>query len=370
MRGLGVEVTTFPRYGNDISFSPTGALNRKCTIKTLIKRYGPSWSQPLFIELALIAQGLWNSLQFWFLARKLKASPPDVIYGRVFYCDWGPWLVGRTLSRPVILEVHSPHYLERMFRGWRKSHALRTFERLQWRHAAFIRVVSKPVIKIMEGEGVDPDRIRFIPYGVNILPQRSTSHTTKKSHLKIIFVGSFYSWHGVATLLRAFAQAKKDIPDAHLELIGDGCTLLADKQLASALGIEDTVTFRGWLPHNSMLDHIRLADIAVAPFLHIEPFYFDPVKILDYMSTGVAIIASRLDRIAQILQEGRGGLLVPPGDIAALATAMTKLGQAPRLRNQLGSGAQEILHEEGYAWETTAQRTKALCAEAAELSSL
>ncbi|GJL55215.1 MAG: hypothetical protein NPIRA02_23470 [Nitrospirales bacterium] len=288
---------------------------------------------------------------------------PDVIYGRVLYCDWTPLLVGLTLKCPIILEVHSPHYLERSFRGWRKSRLLRMLERLQWRRAKFIRIVSKPMLRIMADEGVNPQRIRFIPYGVNLVPRRQVARRTSKQPLTIIFVGSFYSYHGVSSLLHAFARVRKQIPYARLELIGDGLTRRSDEQLSKNLDLEDAVTFYGWLPRETMLSHIHLADIAVAPFLALEPFYFDPVKLLDYMSTGVAIVASNLERIVEMLQEGRGGLLFPVGDTNALASSIIELASSPELCNRLGEAAQAILIEEGYSWERTAIRIKKLCEE-------
>ena len=187
-----------------------------------MRAQAPRWLQHLFIEPVAISRGLYNTYKLWRSVRELRGLAPDVIYGRVLYCDWAPWLVGRTLGRPVILEVHSPHYLERTFRGWGKSRLLRFFERMQWNRATLIRVVSKPVIGIMEKEGVDSRRIRFIPYGVKILPKRTTGSSEKQANLRLVFVGSFYAWHGVETLLRAFALVRQNVPQAHLELIGDG----------------------------------------------------------------------------------------------------------------------------------------------------
>ena len=117
-----------------------------------------------------------------------------------------------------------------------------------------------------------------------------------------------------------------------------GLTRPADEKLSYALGLEGTVTFKGWLTREIMLEHLQSADIAVAPFLALEPFYFDPAKILDYMSTGIAIVASRLNRIAEMLREGDGGLLVPPGDVKALASSICRLANDQELRSHFRAG--------------------------------
>ncbi|MCA9470421.1 MAG: glycosyltransferase family 4 protein [Nitrospira sp.] len=366
LRGLGVEVTTYPEYSIHQASPTCSRSGQNRQLSRFFKSYSPNWLQHVFIEFMSIARGLWYSFRLGLWAKQFKSHPPDVIYGRVSYCDWAPWLIGHTLCRPIILEVHSPHYLERTFRGWKQSRILQKYEQLQWKYASLIRVVSKPMVKILEREGITPERISFIPYGVEILPQRVKDPSCHSSNLTIVFVGSFYSWHGVRILLEAVALVKQHIPDLTLELIGDGQTFHGDKQLTRILGLEDIVRFLGWLPRHKMLDHVRFADIAVAPFLHIEPFYFDPVKILDYMSTGVAIIASRLERIAEMLHYGRGGILVPPGNAQVLADNLVILAKNSHLREQLGIAAQEILEEEGYSWESTAQRVKGLCQEAIE----
>ncbi|WP_447971654.1 glycosyltransferase family 4 protein [Nitrospira sp. M1] len=363
LRGLGIQVTTIPEFSNNEYHTATHSSLQTGRLQVFLQTHAPRWLQHLLIEPIAIVRGIQNTYTGWRQVKAMTGLSPDVIYGRVLYCDWTPLLVGLALKCPIILEVHSPHYLERTFRGWRKSRFLRMFERIQWRRATFIRIVSKPMLRVMMDEGVTAQRIRFIPYGVNIIPRRQVTHQSLKQPLTIIFVGSFYSYHGVSTLLHAFALVQKQIPYARLELIGDGLTRRSDEQLSKRLDLEDAVTFHGWLPRETMLKHIHLADIAVAPFLSLEPFYFDPVKLLDYMSTGIAIVASSLERIVEMLQEGRGGLLFPVGDTNALASSIIKLASSPELCNRLGEAAQAILIEEGYSWEITALRIKKLCEE-------
>jgi len=111
-----------------------------------------------------------------------------------------------------------------------------------------------------------------------------------------------------------------------------------------------------------MLDRVRASDIAVAPFTTLH--WFDPLKVLDYMSAGVAIVASRLDRAEAILQGGRGGVLVPAGDSEALAKEIVDLGRDPERRTILGAAAQEILVEEGYTASAVIGKVLSLCDEA------
>jgi len=366
LRDAGVEVTTVPPYedaGVDSGDDTPRGVSNLLRIRTL-KRYLPARFVHWLIEPGMIVRGLLNTVRLWRLARRIAVGTPDLVYGRELYYDWAPWLIGRSFKRPFVLEVQGLHYFERTFRGLRQSHLLRAFERVQWRRASYLRVASKPVGKLLEEEGVDPSRIRFIPYGVEIRPRPRAISRPGPESAKIAFVGSFYPWHGVETLLRAFALVRQDIPDARLELIGDGLTRVDNERLAAELGIDDAVHFTGWLPRDIMLDRVGASDIAVAPFLTL--YYFDPAKVLDYMSTGVAIIASRLDRAAEILQYGRGGALVPPGDAGALAKEVLSLSRDPNRRARLGASAQEILVEEGYSEGAVTESLLALCAKAVD----
>ncbi|MGI9505986.1 MAG: glycosyltransferase family 4 protein, partial [Geminicoccaceae bacterium] len=133
---------------------------------------------------------------------------------------------------------------------------------------------------------------------------------------------------------------------------------------ARDLGVDEHIEFTGWLTREAAVQRLQKADIAVAPFLNIEPFYFDPVKVLDYMAAGLPVIASDIERIAEMLDSGRVGLLVPPGDVAALAEAMVALAKDESGRLRLGSAARDII-ERNYSRQAIAEDVLALCREAA-----
>jgi glycosyltransferase involved in cell wall biosynthesis len=147
-------------------------------------------------------------------------------------------------------------------------------------------------------------------------------------------------------------------------LIGDGLLRPACEQRVRELGLEESIEFTGWLPRAAVVQRLKNADVAAAPFLKIEPFYFDPVKVLEYMAAGLPIIASDIQRIAEMLDFGRVGLLVPPGDAAALAEAMLALARDAPLRLRLGKAARDMV-ESGSSRQDIAKDVMALCREAA-----
>jgi glycosyltransferase involved in cell wall biosynthesis len=83
-------------------------------------------------------------------------------------------------------------------------------------------------------------------------------------------------------------------------------------------------------------------DLALAP--HVpnadgSPFFGSPTKLFEYLAAGKPVVASRLGQIAEVIEHGVNGWLVPPGDAEALAAAVTALAGDPALRERLGRAA-------------------------------
>ena len=265
----------------------------------------------------------------------------------------------------LVLETHSPNYVERKLRGQRGSNFVRWVDNVLWSRADRLWVVSRDLGKIVADNGVEPARIRHISLGVTTEqfdPERPDGTAV---FVSIAFVGSFHPWHGVATLLDAFASVLRRNIAAKLILVGDGVTRADNQRQAEALGISQHVEFTGWLPLDEVGERLKTVDIAVAPYCRLEYFHFDPVKILEYMAMGLPVIASDQGEVPMMLDGGRCGVLVPPGEIEPLANEIVRLAKNPDLRRVLGRAARRRV-EECYDWGVTIQQVIALCREAIE----
>jgi glycosyltransferase involved in cell wall biosynthesis len=158
----------------------------------------------------------------------------------------------------------------------------------------------------------------------------------------VIFVGNFYEWHDVTTLLHAFARLLTTHPEAHLILVGDGERRQAMQQLATELGLGQAVQFLGLAPHSEVPRYLAAADIAVVPYpiLNMD-LWLSPLKLYEYMAAGKAIIASDVGQIKETIQSGQNGLLVPPQDVSAMVTALQELMDNSALCAKLGAQARE-----------------------------
>ncbi len=162
------------------------------------------------------------------------------------------------------------------------------------------------------------------------------------------FVGTLRPWHGVDVLMEAFARVRVTMPNAHLLIVGDGRKVERYRARAAELKIGDAVTFFGGARHDQVPALMAAMDVALAPYLPQQTFYFSPLKIYEYLAAGLCVIASRAGQIAEVIRHDQNGLLVTPGDINDLARAMVRAGQNPALREQLREQARSSVSTRGW----------------------
>jgi glycosyltransferase involved in cell wall biosynthesis len=168
-----------------------------------------------------------------------------------------------------------------------------------------------------------------------------------------VFAGAFRNWHGAIHLVRAIRHLERDgRSDIGAVMIGDGPELAAAR--AEAAG-SPLVRFTGAIPHASMPAALAAADIGVAPFdvgahgpLSLG-FYWSPLKIFEYMASGLPVVAPAVDRIPSLVADGREGVLYDPRVDGALASALAKLADSEPLRHELGAAARRRATEQ-YSW--------------------
>ncbi len=137
---------------------------------------------------------------------------------------------------------------------------------------------------------------------------------------------------GHALLLAAWPLIRDRCPDARLLIFGTGPL---EAELKSRTGWGGTASFCGFNPElRAFLGHI---DLLVHPALH-EGL---GVSLLEAQAAGVSIVAFAAGGVPEVVVDGETGLLVPPGDTAALAAAVIRLLGDPNLRQQLGAAGRE-----------------------------
>jgi colanic acid/amylovoran biosynthesis glycosyltransferase len=146
---------------------------------------------------------------------------------------------------------------------------------------------------------------------------------------RVIAVGRLARFKGFDYLLRAAQICRQRGVAVDVEVVGDGPESGALKRLAQELGIAEHVVFRGYIPFSEVREAMSRSTILVHPSDGLGDGL--PNVLREAMAVGTPVIASRVAGIPEALDDGRCGTLVPPKDVAALASAIeTLLGDAAR----------------------------------------
>jgi colanic acid/amylovoran biosynthesis glycosyltransferase len=169
--------------------------------------------------------------------------------------------------------------------------------------------------------GVDLQRFRGAP----------TSHADA-APLRILNVARLVPVKGQLVLLQAAALARQRALELELTIVGDGPLRASLEQAAHTLSLEDCVQFAGALGQDEIRDCYARADLFCLPSLR-EGI---PVVLMEAMASGVPVVASGIMGIPELVEHGRSGVLVPPGQPEALADAMIRLAGDSEARHRLG----------------------------------
>ncbi len=303
----------------------------------------------------------------------LQRQPVDFIYERYTLFSFAGIRLARALGVPHILEVNAPlAYEQEKNRGLEMKALAAETERRIFRETDRVVVVSRQLQEFVASCGVPAARIHLLPNAVD--PQ----HFVVADHGQAVrakyqldgkrvigFVGSLKPWHGVETLFEAFRALHAKAPDTHLLIVGDGPKREALEQFAQAGGLKDAVTFAGNIAYDDVPPHIAAMDIAVAPYIPHENFYYSPIKIFEYMVMGKPVVAGRIGQVEEIIADGETGILFEPGNIEQLAAVLTKLAADGSLCRHLGEKASVWVRQER-TWDNNARQVVAMAEELLE----
>jgi len=142
-------------------------------------------------------------------------------------------------------------------------------------------------------------------------------------------VTRFFPVRGTRYLLDAFPRVRAAVPSTRLLVVGEGAERDALERQAQRLGISPFVIFAGM--REDIAAHLRLCDLAVVSATD------DGVSLaaVEALSAGVPLVATRVGGLASVVRDGENGILVPPGDADAMASAIIRVLRNPSLRREL-----------------------------------
>jgi glycogen(starch) synthase len=290
--------------------------------------------------------------------RIVRETQPDVVYVwelagtgvssilRVLAQETAPLVFH--LNSYWLLYAHSPETRQTRLHTRRLKRLL--IGRVPFMGSASFIAISRAVKQHYLPGGYDPARIAVIPNGIDQAfferpLMRNTSSVQKP--LQLLFVGRLRVEKGLLVLLKALdlllngngRREEHDLP-VHLHVFGAGDEVYV-RELESFLRekqLRQVVTFHGKVPQSELLEQYDRADMLLVPSLWDEPF---GLVVAEAMARGLPVIASNCGGPAELITHNSDGLLVPPGDVEALAAAIQEMIDHPSRRHSLGQAARE-----------------------------
>lgn len=306
----------------------------------------------------------YSLLDFLKLYAAVKRFRPDCIYERFnLFTPSGIW-VRRLTGIPLLLEVNAPLAEERLqFGGLAMRRLARWSQRVTWNGADSVITVTEVLKMLIIDYGVPAERIEVMPNGVDTEEFRYRSEDREAvrrdlgldDRFVIGFTGFVREWHRLDQVVDLLAEA--EFHDAALLVVGDGPAVKDIVARACSVGTDDRVHVLGVVERDRVARHIAAFDVAIQP--HVVE-YASPLKLIEYLAMGRAIIAPDTPNIRELLADGRNGLLFEAGNKASLRRALLRLRSEPSLREALEDAAQRTIVERGLTWRRNAERTVAV----------
>ncbi|MDQ0467050.1 glycosyltransferase family 4 protein [Labrys wisconsinensis] len=198
---------------------------------------------------------------------------------------------------------------------------------------------------------LEPEKVSLVYHGLDLSrfpepPQRraDADGSGAERAVAIVAVGRAVAKKGFGDLLEALARLPADLAWRFTH-IGSGELLPSLKEQARRLGLADRITWRGGLPQQAVIEALQAADLFALPCREGEAGDRDglPNVIMEAATQALPILSTRFAGVPEFVREGRDGVLVPPGDVAALAAALEALIRDPARRAALGVSALERL---------------------------
>lgn len=269
------------------------------------------------------------------------------------------WVLERLAGIPYSVTVHAHDlFVDRTFLGAKLA------------RARFVRAISRfNRDYLAERHPEAAGRIEMVHVGVE--PERYDAGSEAPTpgggeHLRLLTVAALEPYKGVDRLVEAAALLRDRLaasggPRLAWEVVGEGRLRPGLEAAVAGRGLGATVRLVGALPQDEVARRLAAADLFVLPSVVAPDGQMEgiPVALMEAMAAGRPVIASRLSGVPELVEDGVSGLLVPPGDVGALAAAVGRLAGDPPLAARLArEGRARVLRE--FRLEVTVAELRAL----------
>ncbi len=278
----------------------------------------------------------WNTVRL--LRASLKEHRPDVVHAHGFKADIYGYLATRGSGAILVSTCHT------WYDNDLAVYLFGVLDRFVLRRFDMTVAVSGEVAQQLRSSGVGESRIRIIGNGINV-PQFACARPTLRQHLVastavVGLVGRLAPEKGIQYFLDAAAVVLRSSPEVSFVVVGDGPERRNLEEAVRSLGIENKVHFAGKL--EDMAGVYASLDILVSSSLK-EGL---PMTILEALAAGRPVVATAVGAVPELVLHEQTGLLTPPADAGALASAILRLLDDGQLREKLAVQGQRLVQEQ------------------------
>ena len=273
----------------------------------------------------------------WRLKHIIGEQRPDIVH---LHSRRGADLLGGMAARLSGVKSVLSRRVDNPEPAWLARRKYRLFDR--------VITISEGIREVLLSEGVEPDRVVCVRSAVGPDAYRSECDGEwfrqrfgiHKQALVLAVIAQLIPRKGHRFLLQALPDLLKQFPGVRVLFFGQGPMEAELRKQVNDLGLEQTVTFAGF--RTDLPRVLPCLDLVVHPAL-MEGL---GISLLQAAGAGVPILAVNAGGMPEVVRDGQNGLLVPPGDVDALAQAIRHLLSDPELRVRMGEAGRKLVSQE------------------------
>lgn len=313
---------------------------------------------------AYLLAPLFATAEFQLLNRLTRQHKFDVIHAHwVIPNGFVAALVAQLHGIPLVLSLHGSDIFVAQRRPLFGALARWTFQR-----TSAVTACGPDLHEAALALGANPATTEIVPWGADPVvfgePQDLTAIRQElglqPGQPVLLSLGRLVRKKGIAYLVRALPTLLVQHPTLRCIVAGDGPEQVPLQQLADELNVSDHIHFVGNVRWDRVLQYFQLATLFVLPSIHDDNGNADamPTTLLEAMAAGRPIVATAVNGIPLVVEDGKTGVIVPERDATALATAIDALLRDPARCDQYGAAARERVEQE-LNWHAVARKLEA-----------
>lgn len=286
------------------------------------------------------------------LMKKIQKQNIDIIHFQGFHPLYCIAAILCQRKYPTVVTLHGISSVEMDYHA-KRNFFLKFFSKFTEKHALSriknIIVLAPQIEEIIQK--MTDSKTFIIPNGVEFDKIKEIKPVNFNKENVIFYIGNFNKLKGIDILIRAFYEVKKSIFDSYLYIAGSGEEEKELKNLVKELDLENDVKFLGFVRGDKKYSMIKSAEVLALPSLWESL----PIAVLEGMTCGKPIIASNVGGIPYLVNDGKNGFLVRPGEVNELSDKLITLLKDKKLQEKMGRESLKL--SEDFDWNKVSEKT-------------